>query len=110
MKKTEIRSLSIDELWVLHGAVAATLAEKLAAEKKLIEERLKLLKKANVEHTNTRKATNDRRSYPPVLPKFKNPDNPSETWAGRGKQPRWVKRQLRSGKRMDDLRIQSVAA
>jgi DNA-binding protein H-NS len=108
MKQTEIKSLSIDELWTLHEAIAATLAEKIAVEKKLLEERLRLLANGQVEHTG--KPSKHRRPYPPVLPKFRNPDEPSETWAGRGKQPRWVRKQLRSGKRMDDLRIESLAA
>ena len=108
MNKTEIKSLSIDELWELHEAVAAMLAEKMAAEKKLLEERLMLLTKSTAEHIG--KSSRTRRPYPPVLPKFRNPDKPSETWAGRGKQPRWLKKQLRTGKRMDDFRIKSVAA
>jgi len=108
MKQSEIKSLSIDELWMLHEAIAATLAEKITAEKKLLEKRLRLLATAHVEHPV--KALKHRRPYPPVLPKFRNPDEPSETWAGRGKQPRWVRKQLRSGKRMDDFRIESVAA
>jgi DNA-binding protein H-NS len=108
MKQSEIKSLSTDELWMLREAIAATLAEKIAAEKKLLEGRLTLLRKAHVEHTG--KVSKRRRPYPPVLPKFRNPDKPSETWAGRGKQPRWVRKQLRSGKRMDDFRIKSVAA
>jgi DNA-binding protein H-NS len=29
-----------------------------------------------------------RRPYPKVTPKFKNPQDPSQTWSGRGKQPR----------------------
>jgi DNA-binding protein H-NS len=107
MKRGDIKSLSIDELWMLHEAIAATLAEKIATEKKVLEERLRLLAKAHVEQTVKAPA---RRPYPPVLPKFRNPDEPSETWAGRGKQPRWVRKQLKSGKRMDDLLIESVAA
>jgi DNA-binding protein H-NS len=107
MKQTNLKSLSVDELWMLHEATAAALAEKLAAEKKVLEERLRLLAKGHVEQTIK---ASGRRPYPPVLPKFRNPDEPSETWAGRGKQPHWVRRQLRSGKRMDDLRIESVAA
>ena len=108
MKRSEIKSLSIDELWTLHEAIAAALTEKIAAEKKLLEERLRLLAQPHIEHIV--KTSKRRRPYPPVLPKFRNPEKPSETWAGRGKQPRWVKKQLRSGKRMDDLRIESVAA
>jgi hypothetical protein len=30
------------------------------------------------------------RPYRKVNPKFRNPERPSETWAGRGKQPHWV--------------------
>ena len=108
MKEGDLKSLSIDELWVLREKLAATLAEKIAAEKKALDEQLKLLAKAHVEPTV--RASGRRRPYPPVLPKFRNPDEPSETWAGRGKQPRWVRKQLRSGKRMDDFRIKSVAA
>jgi len=108
MKQSNLKSLSIDELWMLHEAIAATLAEKITAEKKLLEKRLRLLATAHVEHPV--KALKHRRPYPPVLPKFRNPDEPSETWAGRGKQPRWIRKQLRSGKRMDDFRIESVAA
>jgi len=99
MKKPELESLSTDKLWMLHEAVAATLAERLDAEKKLLEQRLKLLT-----------APKSRRPYPRVLPKFRNPNVPSETWAGRGKQPRWLRKQLKSGKRMDDFRIASAAA
>jgi DNA-binding protein H-NS len=34
-----------------------------------------------------------------------NPKQPSETWAGRGKLPRWLNARLRSGKQLDDFRI-----
>ena len=49
-----------------------------------------------------------RRSYPTVLPKYRNLDQPLETWAGRGKQPRSLVAQLRSGKRIDDFRIKKA--
>src|SRR4051794_12275797 len=29
-----------------------------------------------------------------VAPKYRNPDNPAETWTGRGRQPRWVQAAL----------------
>jgi hypothetical protein len=44
------------------------------------------------------------------LSKYINPAQPSETWAGRGKQPRWLAAQLKSGKRSDDFRIDLEAA
>ena len=36
--------------------------------------------------------------------KFRNPENPSETWAGRGRRPAWFKAQVQAGKSENDLR------
>lgn len=38
-------------------------------------------------------------------PKFRHPENAELTWAGRGRQPRWVKEALESGQTLDDMRI-----
>lgn len=40
-----------------------------------------------------------------VKPKYRNPDNPAETWAGRGAQPRWMAKALSSGRKLEDLLI-----
>ena len=107
MKQTYLNSLSVDELWLLHEKITATLDAKLTAEKEMLEKRLRQLQKFGVEQTVR---APERRPYPPVFPKFRNPDEPSETWAGRGKQPRWLKKEIRSGKRIDDFRIGAVPA
>jgi hypothetical protein len=39
----DMNSMSIDELWALHQKVAAALVAKIAAEKEMIEGRLRLL-------------------------------------------------------------------
>ncbi len=41
-----------------------------------------------------------RRPYPKVLQKYQNPDRPSVTWSGRGRQPLWMREHLRKGKRL----------
>jgi DNA-binding protein H-NS len=51
-----------------------------------------------------------RRQYPKVIPKYRNPLQASETWSGRGKQPRWVQLALQSGQRLEDLEITTDAA
>jgi DNA-binding protein H-NS len=37
--------------------------------------------------------------------KYANPDDPSQTWSGRGRQPAWVKAALAAGKPMASLAI-----
>jgi DNA-binding protein H-NS len=107
MNECDVKSMSVDELWIFRERIAEALIAKMSAAKRVLEDRLsKLDQKAG-----TAIVVPPRRPYPKVRPKFQNPEEPSETWAGRGKQPRWLRKQLRSGKRIDDFRIgPSVAA
>ena len=104
MKRSTLEILSTEELWALHDRVTA----KINAEKKVLEDRLaKLNGRVRVAQIGE---TPKRRSYPTVFPKFRNPEQPSETWAGRGKKPRWLTAQLKAGKQIDDFRIDLAAA
>lgn len=38
-------------------------------------------------------------------PKFANPANPSDTWSGRGRKPRWYSEAIAAGKSGDDLKV-----
>jgi DNA-binding protein H-NS len=107
MKRRDLERLSIEELEVLRQKTTATLTAKIGAEKKVLEDRLSQLNgRSSVEQTSE---TPERRPYPTVFPKFRNPEQPSETWAGRGKKPRWLTAQLKSGKQIDDFRINFAA-
>jgi DNA-binding protein H-NS len=100
--------MSTDELWALHERISAELAARLIAETKALELRLKQLNFGR--RSKQTEPSRLRRPYPKVFPKFRNPDHPSETWAGRGRPPRWLTAQLRTGKRIDDFRIERAAA
>jgi DNA-binding protein H-NS len=98
MKDHDLTTMSVDELWALHEEICAILSTKLDAEKHRLECRLAQL--------NGRKnGPKARRPYPKVHPKYRNPESPSETWSGRGRQPHWVAAQLGSGKKVDELLI-----
>ena len=108
MEQKHLESMSVDQLWTLHEELVAELSRKIAAEKATLEQRLRKLG-LNRSHARSGKLDRPRRPYPKVLPKFRNPKNPAETWAGRGKQPRWLRAQLRSGRKLDDFRIKHLA-
>ncbi|MDI4231601.1 H-NS histone family protein [Bradyrhizobium sp. Arg237L] len=95
MRRTELKRMSSDRLWTLRVELADVLRQKIQSMKAQLEDRLKKL----------RTPTSARRPYPEIQPKYRNPDQPSETWAGRGKKPRWLVAQLRLGKRIDDFKI-----
>ena len=105
MSSHDLESMSADELWALHERVTSLLAREISAEKARLEQRLRQLGLSVLK--SDEHVSRARRPYPKVVPKFRNPKQPSETWAGRGKQPRWLTAQLRSGKKLDDFRIKS---
>ena len=107
MEKGDWANLTTAELWRLYDEVTTVLSRRMTAEKVKLEERLR-----KIEGTAVSSPTGERqrRPYPPVLPKYQNPKNPSETWSGRGKQPRWLKAQLRAGKKLNDLLINRSSA
>ena len=115
MNRNDFKSMSTNELWTLHEEIAARLAAALTAEKGVLENRLRRLRRGieiqpATDGAKSRDAkSTSRRPYPAVVPKYRNPDRPSETWAGRGKKPRWLAAQLKSGKRIDDFRIRHAA-
>jgi DNA-binding protein H-NS len=41
----------------------------------------------------------------PAGAKFRNPNDPSQEWSGRGRQPNWIKAWTASGKSMEDAKI-----
>jgi DNA-binding protein H-NS len=95
MKKFKLDVMNTDQLWALHEEVSETLAARLSDEKRVLDERLNRLSNHAPGH----------RFYPPVLPKFRNPDNPTDTWSGRGRSPRCVTQQLKLGKRLEELKV-----
>jgi DNA-binding protein H-NS len=101
MKGKVLQSMSIDEMWSLHERVTSILARKIAEEKAGLEERLRKVQAASNVITSDRR----RRPYPKVLPKYRNPKNHAEIWSGRGRQPRWLTAQLRTGKKVNDFLI-----
>jgi DNA-binding protein H-NS len=105
MKNGNLKSMSVDELWSLHESIVAELSRKMASERAMLEDRLRRLGSAITGSELKR----ERRPYPKVFPKYRNPKNRSETWAGRGKQPRWVTDQLRSGRKLNDFLIRKTS-
>lgn len=108
MGKLDLEAMSFDDLWLLHEELTKILAEKITAEKLKLEKRLSRLNpieridKAVGPRSRTGRP---RRKYPEVMPKYFNPSTPTETWSGRGKQPRWLVAALRSGHKLEEFRI-----
>ena len=113
LSSSKLESLSVDELSALYDRVGLELTKKIENEKRKLEQTLSNLRRGSVpdrtsmrsKGSSTNKRKKPRRQYPPVQPKYRNPIDRSQTWSGRGKQPRWVAAQLKAGKKIDDFLI-----
>jgi DNA-binding protein H-NS len=110
MSKPDLESMHFDELWAIHEELTKILSDKILAEKRELEKRLAKLNQSNVSREETEAVPSlgnrsPRRKYQKVRPKFRNPVMPSETWSGRGKQPRWLVAALKEGHQLEDMRI-----
>jgi DNA-binding protein H-NS len=108
-KKPNFDGMSVDELWQLHEELGQVLSIRLTSEKGELEKRLAQLRRRKEmrrsEPEDPRAAPRERRKYPRVFPKYRNPKEPSESWSGRGKQPRWLKAALKAGHKLEEFVI-----
>ena len=54
---------------------------------------------------HAKKARKAKGAKKPVAIKYRNPDNPAETWSGRGRPAKWIAAGLKAGKPMDYYRV-----
>jgi DNA-binding protein H-NS len=112
-KKLSFDAMSVDEMWQLHEEISRILSVRLTSEKRQLEKRLAQLRhEDNPQPKSTDKQLGVRqvRKYPKVFPKYRNPDEPAETWSGRGKQPRWLTAALTMGHTIEEFVIGDVEA
>jgi DNA-binding protein H-NS len=114
MKKFDLGSMSVDDLWSLHEEISEILSARITSEKRELEKRLAVLSRGRgaIEEKDVSSSYNGngkaRRKYPRVVPKYRNPLT-SETWSGRGKQPRWLVAAIKTGRKIEDFEIGGAA-
>jgi DNA-binding protein H-NS len=113
-EKPNFKSMTVDELWLLYEELSQVLSVRLTSEKRELEKRLAKLQRENKTHAleamDIASASRERRQYPRVLPKYRNPNAPAETWSGRGKTPRWLTAALKTGHTIEEFAIHEADA
>jgi DNA-binding protein H-NS len=103
----QLKSMSLDKLVALKNKIEAVLSAKVIVERRTLQAGLSKL--TRFQGGTGTKLGFGRGAKGPVAPKYRNPDNPAETWAGRGLKPRWLAAAIKSGKKMDDFLIAGAA-
>jgi len=97
-----IKGMNAGQLLSLREEIDAALAKMVAdLEKQIVQ-----IKDLNFRATRGRKpGRSNSLKGRKAEPKYRNPVNPKETWAGRGMKPRWLTAALKSGKKIESFEI-----
>jgi DNA-binding protein H-NS len=98
-----LKSMSVDMLSKLRGQVDAALSSKVIEERRTLQNELGKLERLGTNGLRVKGGRGGLRGS--VAPKYRNPDNLAETWAGRGLKPRWLEAALKTGKKLEDFSI-----
>lgn len=101
----DLNSMSLKELKDLQGQVARAIASFEDRKKKQalaeLEEKARAMGFTLAELTGASVP----RKRAPASAKYANPANPSDTWSGRGRKPRWFSEALKAGKKPEDMSV-----
>jgi DNA-binding protein H-NS len=101
-----LKSMSVAKLQDLKIQVEAAISEKVKARRHELESELSKLEEYG---GGGRRGSGRGGRRGRVAAKYRNPDNPAETWAGRGLKPRWLTAALKGGKKLEDFAISGAA-
>jgi DNA-binding protein H-NS len=98
-----LSSYTYEQLQELSAAVDAEIKRRERDEK--AKARAQILELAKLHGLSIDDVFAKAASKKPVAAKYQNPNDASQTWSGRGRQPAWVAQQLAAGKTLESLEI-----
>lgn len=95
MKDYQLDKLAVKELLALKAEVEAAIIDRKETDRAEVKEKLKALAEKSGydidEIFGKGRRNGAGKSTGKVAPKYRNPQNPSDTWTGRGRMPLWMK-------------------
>src|SRR5262245_19204290 len=101
MKRPNLKTMPLDDLIALREQIDV----HFATVRKGLADQLAKLGGQMSDRAVRRKRSSSLKGRK-VPPKYRNPKNRRETWAGRGATPRWLQAFLKQGKKLQDFAIQ----
>lgn len=98
-----LQEMSYSELAEHKALVEAKMDAKKEEEKASVIEEMKAF--AKDKGFDFDELTGGKKQRKKISPKYKHPENPSLTWTGMGRKPKWLVEAVESGKSLDDFKI-----
>lgn len=105
-KSANAKIPSIDDLLgQFRGLTDPNAIGRIDKEMEALEARLKELRDFKALITGQSLSGNNPQKGRKIPAKYVNPKNQAETWAGRGMYPKWLDRELKAGKKLEDFAV-----
>lgn len=101
----DLSAMSLSELTSLQKRVAKAIEKQKTLDKKKAMAALEAKAREMGYSLNELTGGKGGASGSKGAPKYANPENPAQTWTGRGRRPVWVLDAIKAGKSLDDLAI-----
>ena len=96
---------TIEELRQLAGEIEEEIERRRAADRgRILEQAGELAGQYDMSVEEFLEQPEKKRRAPAAV-KYRNPDNPRQTWSGRGRQKAWVQKALAAGRSLEDLEV-----
>lgn len=103
----DLSKLSIEELEnLVRDAQAEIVSRKEAEKQRVLDQIRELAASIGMTPEALLKQQAGGRGGAKVEAKYRHPDDPSQTWSGRGKRPQWVNDALAAGTSLEDLAVE----
>lgn len=108
MAKIDLNEFSLPELKELSKEVDKEIQQRQVEEKKRVSTQMKELAASvgmTVEEILGLEMAKKTKTKPRAPAKYRNPENPEQTWSGRGKKPAWIREALEQGRSLEEFEI-----
>lgn len=103
MARVELKGMTLRQLLDLREKVEAEISQKQVSER--AEAKRALAELAEKRGFSLDELFGVRKGKGLAAIKYRNPDNPAETWVGRGRKPTWLVDKLKKGGKLESFEI-----
>lgn len=104
--KVAVDGMSLKDIKTLEQELQKAKAQARDRERKALKEKIdKLLKDTGFTIFDIYGLGSKKRGKSVSVARYANPDDPTDTWTGRGRKPNWVLAQLKKGEKLENFAI-----
>lgn len=104
-KKIDLSKLTLDDLKALQKDVAKAIGDFHDRQRAEVLKEMEALAKKHGMSIDDVVGGKGKKRKAKAAAKYRNPENPSDTWSGRGRQPAWYKSAIEAGKKPESMAV-----